>query len=595
MQKKTYQSLILVVTIISIVAWFSIHDAYAISVTWIPGNDTAQRGYAIWSGGPLPQNPPLVPTQFEVTDGNFSNNGIIDKINVLVSSTTYPTGINLTLTESGDTGHFYNSNLVFSNSTSGIVDIGSTQTVGISGYGLNTNSSLIEHIISNSSAPNGIWVVSSTDFNGIFLNLTETGPNTGIFTASLKFTTGPSIDGSAIHANPGDIISIVDLATVNGWVFNYDDTTEEIVGPNPDPAQGALYAKFNDGIIVSYKDAILIGNITNTADPGGGGGGLVRPGLVLDILAALGGSAHTVSPPSFGGSYYHFSDGLTLNQGENGTKEIFDISKYNSEIPKQVMTSGEIEHMTFKTFESYNPSAVIGMTLYFIPRGQDLNIDVSKSIADIEWEKGKPVEFNDPNHILSDVQASSDTDGKFQYTKFVFVPTKSYDKMSFIVRAWNDHLYTTEARLHDAIDTPAPVKTLPPGVIRYDNFGDLYSALERDGFYKPTVMSHIHDSSSVFGSSDPGELFWLYDTTNKTVTLVILDKDGNTIGNTRSSLDKIIAEKKGDYGFMHFTVKQLNRSDEKDMQRMMGIEASKAMFSALEKGIMPHRNWSSEN
>ena len=85
---------------------FSFHDAYAISLGWIPGNFTNPQHFAIWSGGPLPQNPPVIPNQFEITDGNYSNNGVTDKINVLLNSTSDPTGITITLTETGDTGHF---------------------------------------------------------------------------------------------------------------------------------------------------------------------------------------------------------------------------------------------------------------------------------------------------------------------------------------------------------------------------------------------------------------------------------------------------------------------------------------------------------
>ena len=46
------------------------------------------------------------------------------------------------------------------------------------------------------------------------------------------------------------------------------------------------------------------------------------------------------------------------------------------------------------------------------------------SIASIEWNTGKSVTVADPGNILSNVNASSSSDVKFQYTKFVFTPTK---------------------------------------------------------------------------------------------------------------------------------------------------------------------------
>ena len=324
---------------------------------------------------------------------------------------------------------------------------------------------------------------------------------------------------------------------------------------------------------------------------GGGGGGVVRAGLIVDILAGIGGaSEHAIAPPSFGGSYYHYSDGLTFTQGKNTTT--FDTSKYNQELPRQVMVTGTPVNMTFKTFEAYNPEkGVIGMTLYIIPRGKDLNMDASNSIASIEWKKGAPVEVDDQSHILSGAKASSTTDGKFQYTQFSFVPAKSYDKMSFLARAWNDHLQTTEVRVHDDLNTPLPTKTLPTGVIKYDNFNDLQATIEKEGFYKPTLMSHIHDTNAVFAGSEGGSVYWLYDTIKHCVTLVISDKDDNNLFSNQAVLEPYAVEKKGDYKFMHFTFEQLNRWDEAQEQKAMELEAQKAMSLAIEKGIAQHKNW----
>src|SRR4029077_18039599 len=146
---------------------------------------------------------------------------------------------------------------------------------------------------------------------------------------------------------------------------------------------------------------------------GGGvnGGGIVSAGFVLDLLAGAGASesAH-VAPPSFGGTYNHYPDGLTITQGTQ--KTIFDTSKYNQEIPTQVMTSGQKVDMTFKTFEGYNPKAVVHMGLYIIPRGQDMI--TSNSIGSIVYDQNSPLQVNDPNHILSSVSESSNSDGKFQ-------------------------------------------------------------------------------------------------------------------------------------------------------------------------------------
>src|SRR6185437_5976312 len=213
----------------------------------------------------------------------------------------------------------------------------------------------------------------------------------------------------------------------------------------------------------------------------------------------------------------------------------------------------------------YYSEGVIHMGLYLIPRGQDMI--TPKSIASIEWNKGKPVTIADPSHILSNVNASSSSDDRFQYTKFVFTPTKSYDKMSFLVRAWNDHRYSTDTRIHDAIDIPRIVNsTLPQGTIKYDRFSDLQAALHNDKFYNPEILSHIHNTGSVF-SSQQGKVYWLYDTMDHLVTLVISDEKDNELFSHRSSLQPYDIEKKGDYKFMYFTVKQLNRWDTDQIQK----------------------------
>jgi hypothetical protein len=320
---------------------------------------------------------------------------------------------------------------------------------------------------------------------------------------------------------------------------------------------------------------------------GGASGGIVSPGLVLDILAGLGASENAVTPPSFGGTYNHYSDGLTLSQGTH--KTIFDTSKYNQDIPTQVMASGQKVNMTFKTFEGYNPNAVIHLGLYIIPSGQDML--TTNSIGSIVYDKNSPVQVSDPNHILSSASASSNSDGKFQYFQFSFVPAKSYDKMSFLARAWNDHRYSADVRVHDAVDTPQATKTLPAGVIKYDTFDSLEAALEKDGFYKPQMMAHIHGTADVFASTDGGQVYWLYDTINHSVTLVIADKNDNELYSFKATLDPFVPDKKGDYGFMRFTVPQLNRADQNQEEHAMEFEAAKAMFLALENGLVPHSNW----
>ncbi|MBI3639343.1 MAG: hypothetical protein HY223_03415 [Thaumarchaeota archaeon] len=514
----------------------------------------------------------LVPRVFFTVNDTSLINGKQDTISVKVNSTSDQNGITLTIPEDpGDTGIFTNTNLIFTNGPSQF-HLSDTAIVNLNDSSGNIDPTQVD-FVPNSALPFGLLIFSTSDPAGISFFVKETGNNTGIFSNPVTFTSGPSVTNSSIQANNGDIISIFNQDT--GQFQNW------LIIPNPNSALDALPANEGDNVTAIYNGVKDQTRLDAASGGGGGGGGLIQPGLVLDILAAIGGSPFIVSPPSFGGAYYHYSDGLTITQGT--TMTTFDTSKYNQEIPKQVMIEGQKVNMTFKTFESYNPTAVIHMGLYIIPRGQDML--TTNSIASIVYDKNSPVEVNDPNHILSNASVSSTSDGKFQYTQFSFVPTKSYDKMSFLVRAWNDHLYSTDVRVHDEIiQLPSP-KILPTGVFMYDNFNDLQAALEKDKFYKSPIMAHIHSTTDVFSSTDAGHLYWLYDTINHTVTLVIEDKNDNELYSYKGTLDPFVQDKKGDYGFMHFTVKQLNREDEQQEKQAMEIEAAKALFLALENGM----------
>lgn len=514
----------------------------------------------------------LTPVIITVTDSTANLNPVVnDTVQVHVTSTTDPTGIDLTLSETNvNTGIFKNTDLIFMKNNYQF-SIGNTDTVTIIDYNANASSTVVNQL--------PLQARSSSDHTGISVSFSETGVNTGVFSGKIAFTSSAS-SGNNLHVIPGDIFSITDL--VGGL------TTNGIIIPNSNPTVGAIRANIGDTVIASY--GIVSTSITIQNDetvPGGGGGGLIRPGLVLDIIAGIGGSPYVVQPPSFGGLGYHFADGLIFTQGNN--KTIHDISHYNQELPRQVMVAGDKVNMTFKTYESYNSEGVIHMGLYLIPRGHDMI--TPNNVASIEWNKGEPAKIKDPDNILSYVNTSSRSDGKFQYTQFVFTPTKSYEKMSFLVRAWNDHRYTTDARIHDAIDMQQSINSvLPYGTIKYDKFSDLQSALYHDQFYKPEILAHIHDKNSVFPSQG-GKVYWLYDTVNHFVTLVVSDENDNKLFSQASPLQPYAIEKKGDYKFMYFTVKQLDRWDTDQIQKAMKTEEEKALSVALEKRIMPQSKW----
>src|SRR5438445_1867173 len=478
-----------------------------------------------------------------IDDPSLAGNGRTNSITVTISDVdlvNFTPGTfdstTLTLTEIGDTGIFLSKALIFTYSHTKYPltsVIGITQDVddglgnGCVG-GAVTDPSVIDTICTS--------VMSTSDPAGLSpFNLQETGVDTRHYTGSLKLSPLSTISPNQIKVSNNDILSLTFAGvTTNALIASTDPGTSELVVPTWDG-----FATDLAQVTVTY------GAVSNTVmvDPlstggGSGTGGLLIPGSFLEFIYSLvaGGSPYVVSPPSFGGGYYHYSDGLTFTQGKDPTT--LDISKYNQELPQQVMVSGQQVNMTFKTFESYNPTGVIHMGLYIIPRGQDMI--TSNSIGSIVWEKGKDVEVNDPNHILSNATASSTDDGKFQYTQFTFVPTKSYDKMSFLARAWNDHMYSTDVRVHDEVD-PSPMQYNQPDWLHvYNNLHDADYAVEGAGFVKPNIFSHVSTSEQVWLQTDRGTVLWFYDEKDQAVAVEAFDSNRNVIWVQSELLHKII-------------------------------------------------------
>ena len=519
---------------------------------------------------------------FFVTDPSFAGNGNDhDKITVRLSSTTDPTGITLQLDEvdplclpgSGilctpaDSGIFSNNGTIFTVG-SGFFTMGSTIHVKWTDPAQNTSPG-----VDTIGGPFSIMSLIPTtfDLSPPFPDstspsvLTETGGNTGVFTDDVQLTSGGT-SGQLLHATQGEFIKVVlpDGNVNNTWV-----------GPTHDPTVGILPAKQGDQITLSYGGvSSVVTGLNQTIGGGGGTGGLTPPGLVLD---ALGGSAFIVSPPSFGGGLIHYSDGLTI--AKPNEKQIFDISKYFQDVENQVLVTGQPVNMTFKMSDPYNINAIIHSGLYIIPSGTDMI--TPNSVASIVYDKNSQLEINDPTNLLSDVSVTPYADGTFQYFSFYFVPTRSYEKMSFLDRTWNDHKYSTDVIFHDAGVPQTKTNVLPTGFTKYDNYHDMIAMIENEGFKKPQILSHIHSTTDVFPSNEGGYVYWLYDSIKHAATLVVTDKEENTLYSFTQPLVQNEITPKGDYGFMTFTTKQLNREDVDGEQKVMEQEAIKALATKL--------------
>jgi len=200
--------------------------------------------------------------------------GTRETVSVSVTSTKgAPSPLVFTLTETGvDTGIFGDDvTMRFMNGYDAL-PLGGSITVS------HENSD--ENADSESRDIYNINIITDSEPGGVTIGLTETGLDTSTFSDQITFITGDS-SGNSIKAADGNFIQIVSGVTAFGFI-----------GTNPSGTNGALRVSTTQGspdtMTVTYQDVSDTGTVSFQGfAPGGGGGGLVRPSLVLDILAAL--------------------------------------------------------------------------------------------------------------------------------------------------------------------------------------------------------------------------------------------------------------------------------------------------------------------
>lgn len=547
---------------------FSIPSAYAVTtVTW----DTTT--HSIFDGG---INTFTAIPHFTVTDSRFV--GVLpagQQINVLVNSTSDPTGITLTLTESGTTGSF-TGQVIFSNGT-GLFSTSSSQIIGVNQPAANVNPNAVDTIISGPVSIYGIQVFSTTDsVTGTFMNLTETGKNTGIFENTLHFTTGPSVNGSSISVHGGDIVTILDI--------NNLDVTNEIATPNPNAALGAVPSKYNDKVDVVYNGVKGQTTLSFGSAPGGGGGGLIRPGSVLLGVLGTGKDADIFDAPSIGNDYnYRFGGGITING------KPFDIENYSTTIPQQVLKIGKPANFGFKIFDERGAYTVSDVVMYFHFKG-----DPSAANADtwISWDKSRGHLIQDPNKIFSMTSVNTALNGNYLYANFTLVPQKTMPDSSLIMRMWDDKLALGDVPIWGAIVIVDPNASVPVKKIPTDQYGDyvtLEQMLDRDGYYIPVLLNKMHTMHDIYTSID---INWVYDKGVDKLSMVESDKSGNMLGTLVCNLAKAQMQPTvTDNNYFLFTTTQLNRQDVSGEEEAKLVEAQKAVKLAEEMGLVRHENF----
>ncbi|MEX0764010.1 MAG: hypothetical protein WEC35_06170 [Nitrosopumilaceae archaeon] len=404
-----------------------------------------------------------VPVIINVTDASYAignpSDGGIDTITITITSTDDPTGITLTLTENSvNDGVFGNTNLIFMTGDD-LYTIGSTTTVTIEdpvGVG--------DPAIQTLTGADAVRVVSTSDPVGFIVDLTETGSTTGVFTATIRFGTSTDDTTNTIGVAPGDIVSVRDN-------FN-SEITNGLIIPNPNSGLGAIKASIGiDAVTATYGVDSTPVEISDSFAPGRGGGGLVRPGLVLDVVAALSGNGgRDRSPPAFALSLetllsMPLSDSIKsiiqlgnpfipIPPVENSLSDLplviddkgFAISAYSNTIETQIAETGEPMKLRLNLRDS---TGVEHIAIYTNLRGNER--EVSDSDTWIFYNENKPLEIVDPHNFFLNANFTEHEEGDKYTADFDIVFAKPMEKSDIIIRIWDQKRNSIDTKIFDAI------------------------------------------------------------------------------------------------------------------------------------------------
>lgn len=331
-----------------------------------------------------------IDVKITVTDATANtDSGSFDTVTVTVTSDSDSTGTTLTLNETGvDTGIFENENLLFTDSRE-TLEVGDKPTVRIESSSDNIDPNTVETVT--------VSVKSSSDTTGIFMTLTETGKDTGVFEKVLELST--SSGTNKIEVKGGDVLSIG---------FSGEKTNALIV-PKPNPLIGVITAADGDTITATYQPGVTDTATIDQPSPGGGGGGIVRPGLILDVVVSLlgGGSGcrSDCTPPTLGLTQ---SGKRVVDVGFSYNGNATDVQLYYTPYPLITVEVGEPNIAELKIYEDSGIDFIRHVDLAF-GIGEDEVISQSKAVIsyDISFDGTATTDVFDPENALENVTVTS--------------------------------------------------------------------------------------------------------------------------------------------------------------------------------------------
>src|SRR3989338_2722017 len=387
-----------------------------------------------------------------VTDQNSNlNTASTETIQVTVQTNSNPTGITLSLTETGtNTGIFggASSQLLFSYGNDGLFPTDNTLTISQNDAIANTDTNAIDTTT---------VTISSTSDVGFSMVLPETNINTGIFSDILSLSSTSANHPANTLLAPGSDI----LAVSHGGKISHG-----LVTPNSNPSVGIIQIadSGSDTLTASYMGITSTATVFDASAPGGGGGGLVRPGLVINALAGLGGGGSSASAPS-----------ISLN--DLVARSLIDVPPeieqivfaHNSAIPIPPMNldsfgdfdfplvlndkgfvlggfTNTLETQTLKT----NTPVIMKFTIYESEKIQhfslytnlmDDNTAIHQSDTKILYNNGKELQVIDPQGFFADAKITvTEMDDIKKQVLVEITFAKPMDTSDVIIRSWDPRL-----------------------------------------------------------------------------------------------------------------------------------------------------------
>ncbi len=393
------------------------YNAYAVvSIDWTYGGATIfnvlpDLDSLTISNGEIASPDFLVSIQVDASDEGFAGNTLLDTIDVLITSVVDPTGTTLTLTESGlDDGIFTGSNFVFlqGNYQFQVTDVITVTINDDPATGCNTDDTVTQ-LDGTAVAPlDGIMVFSDSNPAGIGLILTETGPNTCEFQGKLRFSlTSSDPSTGTLQVSYGDILTILDRKET-------DFTNAQII-PTIN-GKGSIQASFDDPddlttaeVTATYNSLSALLDLSDDGAGGRGGGGLVKPGLVIDFVAILleGGGDGDSTPPTIG---LDKNQKRIVDKGFSFNGNSVDVEQFYTPYPLITTEVGKLNIIKLKIYENSDLDNIahVGVS-YGLGKGEHFNEGRATIEYDRTFDGIESVTLFDPKHVLGSVNVTTAT------------------------------------------------------------------------------------------------------------------------------------------------------------------------------------------